>query len=208
MALRADDTHHTIYRAAPTDFYHIAQHIRIGRFANQTIINNFALRFQPAKHFARAVNAGAFFIAGDEKRNRAADFLIGGAISGDSGGKGGNRAFHISRAASPKGLFANFTGKRVVLPIIGIADRHDISVTGKANMRAFAAQSCIKIINRFRAVFLKGQARASKTEARQRFLQQVERARLGRGYRRTANKLRCKFYRVDGLAHLLILIAQ
>ena len=164
MALRAGHRDHPIDRAATTDFYHIAQYVRIGRFADQTVINNFALLLKPAKHFARAVNARAFFVAGDEKGNRAADISLRLLMRRHGGDKSRNRAFHIGRASSPKGLLANVTGKRVCLPIICIADRHDICVTGKTNMWAVTAAPRIEIINRFRAVFLERQARADKAE--------------------------------------------
>ena len=164
MALRAGHRDHPIDRAAATDFYHITQHVGIGRLTDQTIINNFALFLKPAQHFARAVNARAFFIAGDEKRNRAADITLRLLMRRHGGDKSRNRAFHIGRTTSPKGLLTNVTGKRVCLPIICIAHRHDICVTGKTNMRAVTAAPRIEIINRFRAVFLERQARADKAE--------------------------------------------
>ena len=69
MALCAADSHNAVYRPAPPDFNHIAQRVGICRLTNHTIINNLALLLQPAEHFARAVNAGAFFIAGNQQRD-------------------------------------------------------------------------------------------------------------------------------------------
>ena len=189
MALRSGNRDHAIDRAAPADFYHIAQRVGIGRFADHAIIDNLALILKPAQHFARAVNARAFFIAGNQQRNRAFWCALRVQMGGNRGDKSGNRALHIGRAAPPKALLANFTGKRVDLPIGFRAHRHHIGVTGKANMRAFMAKARIKIIDPLRAVFFKRQARAGKAQIRQRALKHIQRPCVGRCDRRAANKI-------------------
>ena len=59
------------------------------------------MRFQPVEHFARAVNGGAFFVAGDQQTDRAFTAMTRLKMGADGTDKGGNGAFHVRRTAPP-----------------------------------------------------------------------------------------------------------
>ena len=54
-------------RAPPPDFDGVAQRVHAGRFADQAMVGNMAVRLHPLQHLHRAVDGGAFLVIGDEE---------------------------------------------------------------------------------------------------------------------------------------------
>ena len=57
--------------AAPADLDHVAELLRIGRLAQNGVVELFAALRRPLQQLHGAVDGDAFFVAGDEKRKRA-----------------------------------------------------------------------------------------------------------------------------------------
>ena len=66
MALCAVNDQFACERSAPADLDRIAERARIRRLADEAMIEMFALFSGPLQQFHRAVDRGAFLIAGDQ----------------------------------------------------------------------------------------------------------------------------------------------
>ena len=60
-----------VERAAPADLDHVAESLRIGRLADDAMVEFFAAARPASQHLDGAVDGGAFLVAGDEKADRA-----------------------------------------------------------------------------------------------------------------------------------------
>ena len=104
-------------------------------------------------------------------------------------GEGGDGALHIRSAASPEALDLDLAGERIVAPAREIARRHDIGVAGEDEMRRAVADLGEEIVHVGRAGLGENLAHAGEARGRQKALQHVERARVGRRDRRAADEI-------------------
>ena len=71
MPLLAARENLAVERAATADFHHVAERVDIGGFADDAVIETLAPLPRPVEQLRRAVDRGAFLVAGDEEGNRA-----------------------------------------------------------------------------------------------------------------------------------------
>src|SRR5664279_5176746 len=71
MALAALDGKGAIERVAPADLDHVAKCVLARGLADDAMIEALAFLIRPAQKLFRAIDGGAFLIAGDEEANRA-----------------------------------------------------------------------------------------------------------------------------------------
>ena len=116
MALLAFDGQIARQRATPSVFQHIAQFIHGSRFADDTVINQFATRFQHIDNFSRAVQRIALFVGSNQKRDAALVIGMFGNEAFAGGNETGNAGFHIRRAATIQTAFTLGRFKRWRIP--------------------------------------------------------------------------------------------
>ena len=112
MALRPLDLEPHIDRAAAADLHHVAQPVHAGGFADETQVGLVALFAHETDQRPRAVDRGAFLVAGDDEADRS---RLGGQ-SGDRGDHAGDRALHVDRAAPPDLAVNDFCSEWVMCP--------------------------------------------------------------------------------------------
>src|SRR3974390_1633179 len=94
-----------VERAATADFDCVAELFLVARLAQNAVIELFSACSRPGQQLGRAVDRCAFFVAGDQKRDRAfAIFPRLATVSLEMIERGGERtgdtAFHVDRAAA------------------------------------------------------------------------------------------------------------
>ena len=146
-------------------------------------------RGQPVQHFDRAVDGGAFLVAGDQKADRA---LFRRAVFGDpgegGGGEGGDAALHVGGAAPNNFAIDNFAAERIDPPFLRVAGRHHIGMAGEQQKGRAVADAGVEIVDVRRAGFGKGQAMGVEPGGVQSRLKHVERAGVGGGNGRAADQ--------------------
>jgi hypothetical protein len=188
MALGAEYFQIAVQAPAAADFHHVAE-TRVARgLAHHAGVQPFASVFQPAQHLAGAVDRDCFLVAGDQKADGAGNAVAAPFMekAGKTGKKGGDRPFHIDRAAAEQLAVDHLAGKGVDPPGRRIARRHHVRVAGIAQVRAGRAQSCIEVFHVRRTGLGKGHAMTGEAKFLQPGLQQIERAPLDRGNARAA----------------------
>jgi hypothetical protein len=175
--------------ATPTILYDIAKRSRVGRLANNAHVGMMTIRRHPLDHFDCAVDGVTLFIAGDQQADRSLRFLYG--HTGNGGDKGSNAAFHVSRAAAIKPAILNHRAKWIMCPGIMIANRNNIRMACKAEMRAIGATTGKKIVDPV-VTLAEGTALTDKAKRRQLIFKTVQRTALMRGHRRTADQPLCQ----------------
>src|SRR4051812_15807048 len=71
VALRTGDDQRPVLRAAAPDLHHLAELLRIGRLAEDSMVEFFAALRRPFQKLYGAVDGDPFFVAGDEEGERA-----------------------------------------------------------------------------------------------------------------------------------------
>ena len=71
MALLALHGHVAGERAAPADLDHVAEGVRVGRLAEDAMVEAFAARLRPGEQLDGAVDRRTFLVAGDQEADRA-----------------------------------------------------------------------------------------------------------------------------------------
>src|SRR5262249_17028066 len=134
-ALRAGDNERAVLRAAPADLDHVAEALRIGRLAEQAMIELFAARLRPGEQLHRAVDGDALLVAGDQERDRALGFAAARGEMVEYGRDlAGNRAFHVDGAAAIENAVDDLGGERRLSPARRVAGRHDVGMAGEHEM--------------------------------------------------------------------------
>ncbi len=143
MALRAEHFYRCVQAAAPPDLDHLAQKAGICRLAHQTKIRDLTVFRHPLQDTDGAVQGRPLLVAGDQQADRAARrprLQMGGG----GGGKGGDRTLHVAGAAPIENAVFDHPRKWFVRP--GAAGGHHVGMAGKAEMRAFSADTGEEII--------------------------------------------------------------
>ena len=123
-------------RTAPPDLDHVAETVRIGRFANETGVESLALfPHRPIEKLDRSIDRRPLFVARDQKGDAPFGKAILCDLPRDSGDKGGNAALHVHGTASVKFAIDDVGRKGWHLPIGLFARRHHIRVTSKDQVR-------------------------------------------------------------------------
>ena len=81
----------------------------------------------------RAVDRGAFFVAGDEEADRARERALGDEAQG-GGDRGGDAALHVAGAAAPELAIGDLGRERVEPPERLVARRDNIGVAGEGEI--------------------------------------------------------------------------
>ena len=136
MALLAFDGQVARQRAAAAVFQHITQFIHGSRFADDTVINQLAARFQHIDDFGRAVQRIALFVRSNQECDAALMIGMFGNETLAGGNETGNAGFHIRRAAAIQTAFTLGRFKRRRIPFFNRACRHDVGMSGKAEHRS------------------------------------------------------------------------
>ena len=101
MALHAGHLQPAVQAAAPPDLDGLAEPLGVGRLAHQAMIEALALLRHPFEHLARAVDGGAFLIAGDEEADRAVDLPPARLdVIERRSDEAGDRPLHVGGASS------------------------------------------------------------------------------------------------------------
>ena len=131
MALHTLDGEFAAQGAATTIFHHVADGVHGSRFTHDTPIEFFAARLEQLKHFGGAINRGAFFIAGEQKRNREMwiFFMAQKFFCGHQ--HGCQRSFHVTGTASKQFSVAVARRKGWGGPLIKRTGRNHIGVACK-----------------------------------------------------------------------------
>jgi hypothetical protein len=120
----------------------------------------------PFEKLHRAVDGDAFFVAGDEKRDRALRLSAGRAeMVEDRRSRASDAALHVDGATAIKHAIDHFAGKRRMVPCRIIAGRDHIGVASKDEMRRTRTDPGIKILDRYRARLGERDAMHGKTGA-------------------------------------------
>jgi len=115
MALATADGDPSVERAAPAVLDCVADRINGSRFAQDAMVEHLPFGERPVDKLDRAVDRGAFFIAGDEEADRARERPPGDETQGGGDG-GGDPALHVAGAAAPELAVGDFARKRVEPP--------------------------------------------------------------------------------------------
>ena len=97
------------------------------------MVERLPLGERPVDELDRAVDRGAFFVAGDEEADRAFERAFGDETQG-GGDRGGDAALHVAGAAAPELAVGDFARERVEPPDRFIARRHDVGVAGEGEI--------------------------------------------------------------------------
>src|SRR5215470_12046680 len=129
MPLFAADNQMAVERAATADLDGVAPRLPIARLAQDAMIEFLAALCGPFQQPGGAIDRDAFFIAGDQKRDRALRLAaIRGKMIEDGRDCAGDAAFHVDGAASVYLAAGNLAGKWRMLPGFLITRRHHVRV--------------------------------------------------------------------------------
>ena len=173
--------------------------IKVVTVTRNDTVERLAARLDPVEHLHGAVDGGAFLVAGDQERDGA---LRAAAVRREVAERGrdeaGDAALHIDGAAAVEDAVANFTGERRHGPGFEIARRHDIGVSGEAEMRAARANARVEVLHIRRTGFRERHAVHGETAPLQHAGEILQRAAFGRRHRRTADQVAGDRERVAG----------
>ena len=133
VALSAFDGERARERAAAAVFDGVAQFGNGSGFADDAVVYGFAARFEGVDDAHRAVVRVAFFVGGNQQGDAAVMLRIVGDKGFAGGGKGGDAAFHVGRAAPVEFAVAlgRLEGGR--RPFFQRACGNDVGVSGEAH---------------------------------------------------------------------------
>src|SRR5262245_51307904 len=113
------------------------------------MVEPLSLLLHPRQHLGRAVDSGSFFVAGDEKADRAVELAAARLdVIERRRGEAGNRALHVRGAPAIEHPVADLGSKGRVAPQRGIARWDDIDMAREAKMRRPLAETRIEIVHR------------------------------------------------------------
>src|SRR6185437_163226 len=117
MSLFTRDDQLAVERAAPADLDGVAERFDVAWLAQQAMVEFLAALGRPLQKLRRAVDRDAFFVAGDQKRDRSLSVFLRLAaaraqVIEHGRHRASNAAFHVDRATAVKFGAVRFTGKR------------------------------------------------------------------------------------------------
>src|SRR6516164_52992 len=191
MSLPARDNQRAIERAAAAGFDGVAEHLDIAWLAENAVIETLTALGGPFQKLHCAVDRDAFFVAGNEERERAFPGLaaVGRKMVERGGDETSDAAFHVDRAASVNLLAGDVAAERRMPPRRLIARRHHVGVPSKDQIRPCVADAGIKVVDRRRAGLGEGRAMHGKSSLRKYLLQITKRAAVFRRHRPAADEI-------------------
>ncbi len=154
--------------AAPADLDLVAEGLATRRLTDDRRGELLAGGGGPRQKLGRAVDRRAFFVAGDQEGDAAAE-IYAAPLNKPCGGADhcSDAALHVGGAASVKHAIGGFGGKRSMRPVGFVARRHDVDVAGKGEMSGPAAGGGKQVFDVRRAGVVKnrpvdGKARRGK----------------------------------------------
>ena len=197
VALRAGHDQRAVLRAAPADLHHVAELLRVGRLAQNGVIEFLAALRRPFQKLHGAVDRDAFLVAGDEERDRALRLAaVGCEIVERRCDLARDRALHVDRAAAVEHVARDLARERRMRPLRLIARRHHVGVAGQHQMRRRGADARVEILDRVGAGLLEGDAMHREARALEHRLDDGERAALRRRHRGAADQIACEGDRI------------
>ena len=145
VALRAVHRDLRVQAAAAADLHHVAERHRAGRFADDAEVGDLTVGLHPLQHAHGAVDRHAFLVAGDQQADRAARRAVTKVLR-RRGDERRDAALHVTGAAAVQDAVAHLAGERTGLPVRG-ANRHDVGVTGKADVRRAGADAGEQVVD-------------------------------------------------------------
>jgi hypothetical protein len=191
VALHALDRDPAVDAAAPADLDHVAQPRRAGRLADDAVVDDLALGGQRLDHPFGAVEGHAFLVAGDQETQRALRFTVG-QIGGHGGDEGGDAALHVDRAAADQDAIGEGGLERRAGPGALVAHGHHIGVAGETEVGAGGSTPGVEVLD-----LAELHPAAGEADPFQGLLDDIHRAEVGRGDRRTADQVAGEVENVD-----------
>ena len=135
----------------------------VARLAHDAVVELLAARRRPFQQLHGAVDGNGFFVAGDQKRDRAVQFAaVGRKIVEHGGDESGDAALHVDRAAAVEQTVRRLAGERRQRPSRLVARRHHVGMAGEHQVRAAGADARIEIVDVGRAGLGEGDAMTAK----------------------------------------------
>src|SRR5262249_24036583 len=103
--------------------------------------------------------------------------------------RAGNAALHVDRTAAVQETVLHLAGKRADAPGALVARRHHVGVAGEGDVRPFAADPRIEVVDVGGAGLGEGHAVAGEAGCGERLCKHPQRTGVGRGYRGAANEI-------------------
>lgn len=177
MTLPAGHDQMAVERTAPADLDGVAEFFLVARFAQDAVIEFFAMLGRPLQKLGRAVDRDAFLVAGDQERDRALRFAALRAKMIEHGGEcAGDAALHVDRAAAIKLTAGDRACERRMLPRFLVARRHHIGMPGEHQIGRGAADAGVEILDVVGAGFVEGHAMHGEAGGLEHAFEIVERA--------------------------------
>ena len=134
-------------RTAATDLDGVADGLFARGFADDAIVDAFAAGVEGLDDALGAIDRGAFFVAGDQKCDRAAVARMGADEFFGGGDHGRETAFHVGRAASVEHAIADGRHEGVAAPFFEWPGRHDVGMACEAEQWPLATPDRPKILD-------------------------------------------------------------
>ena len=139
VALDALDHQLAGQAAAAAVLDHVAEALDRGRLADDAVVDALATCLHGLNDGNGAVGGVAFFVGGEQQGNAAGVVGVRRDEAFNGGHEGGQRGFHVGRAAAVEVAVALGRDERIGRPALDRAGRHDVGVAGKTQHRAAAA---------------------------------------------------------------------
>ena len=138
-------------RPAPADLDHVAERVRVGRLAEDAMVEALAALIGPLQELDRAVHGRSLLVAGDEETDRAGEVRRRLEKGERRRHHAGDAALHVDGAAPEQFAVLDDGGERIVPPAARIAGRHHVGVAGEEKVRTADAEAGVEIVDVRRA---------------------------------------------------------
>jgi hypothetical protein len=177
--------------------------LRIGRLAQDGVIEFLAARRRPLQQLDGAIDRDAFLVTSDEERDRALRLAaVRGQIVERRRHLAGDRALHVDRTAAVEHAVGDLAGERRMGPFRVVARRHHVGVAGEHEMRRRRADARVEVLDRVGAGLLEGHAMHREPCVPEHARDHRERAALRGRHRGAADQLARERYGIGGFSHL------
>ena len=144
----------------------------------------------PLQKLDGAVDGNVFFVAGDQKRDRAFWLAaIVGEILQHRGDAAGDAALHVDRAAAIEKTVLDLAGERAERPCGFVTGRHHVGMSGKGDVRRFSPDAGVEVVDIGCAGLGEGHAVAGEAGCGERLFKHPQGTGVGRGYRGAADEI-------------------
>ena len=163
VALYPMDREDAVQRASTTHFYGVTNGAHRGGFADNAIVDFFALAVEPINDLDGAVGCDAFFVGSDKQAYRPVVLRMSFNEFLDCNNKRRQRGLHIGSAASIDVAISYFRDKRIAIPHIAGPSWHHIRMTSKDYQRCILSPLGPEVIDLTKSQTLYFKAKRTKT---------------------------------------------